>query len=138
LDRAEQSIRVAETSGTPPQSMAYFYSRGQLDATRSQCLLQLGDTAQSITAGHAALAGIHHSFVRNRAFSALRVGSAYLASGEIDQAARILGDAARLAAQNGSARLMEEFRATWGQLRPWARTREVRDLDELVIGYGLA
>jgi hypothetical protein len=138
LDRAEQFISVAESRGTPPRSMAYFYGRGQLDATRSQCLLQLGEPGPAITVGHAAMSSIGPSFVRNRAFSALRVGGAYLASGEIDQAARVLGDVARLAAQNGSARLMEEFRATWGQLRPWARTHEVRDLDDLVSGYGLA
>jgi hypothetical protein len=138
LDRAERSVRVSEDHGVPRKSLAYFYSRGQLDATRSHCHLQMGDPALAATVGTAALGNLHHSFVRNRAFTALRVGSAYIASGEIDQAAKLLGDAARMVAQNGSARLLEEFRATWGQLRPWARTKSVRDLDEQVIGYGLA
>jgi hypothetical protein len=68
----------------------------------------------------------------------LRIGSAYLASGEIDQAAKLVSQAARLAAQNGSARLVEEFRTTCGHLRPWAKTRPVREMDEQVISYGLA
>jgi hypothetical protein len=50
----------------------------------------------------------------------------------------LVGQAARLAAHNGSARLIEEFRATYGHLRPWSNSRAVRDLDDELLDYGLA
>jgi tetratricopeptide (TPR) repeat protein len=137
LDRAQEAVYKAEGLA-PRHSLAYFYGQGQLESTRSDCQLKLNQPAQAATSGFVALDHLHHSFVRNRAFTTLRIGSAYLASRDIDQAAKHVGRAARLAAQNGSARLLEEFRTTVGNLRPWATTRAVRDLDEKVGAYGLA
>jgi hypothetical protein len=136
LDRAEAAVSTAEGLA-PRHSLAYFYGRGQLESTRSHCQLLLHQPAQSIASGYTALDNLHHSFVRNRAFTTLRMGSAYLASRDVDQAAKHLGRAARLSAQNRSARLLGELRTALDSLRPWAGTRAVRDLDERVAAYGL-
>jgi hypothetical protein len=137
LDHAQRAVDGASALA-PRHSLAYFYSAGQLEATRSHCYLKLHDAEGAALTGTRAFALLDHSFVRNRAFTALRIGSAYLASGEVDQAARLVGQAARLAAHNGSARLLQEFRATYGYLRPWAKSRAVRDLEDEVAVYGLA
>jgi transcriptional regulator with XRE-family HTH domain len=137
LGRAEEAVVTAEGSA-PRHSLAYFYSRGQLESTRSQCQLELNRAAQATATGFMALDNLHHSFVRNRAFTTLRIGRAYLATRDVDQSAKHVGRAARLAAQNGSARLLGELRTTLASLRPWADTRAVRDLDEKVVSYGLA
>jgi tetratricopeptide (TPR) repeat protein len=137
LDHAQRAVDGAAALA-PRHSLAYFYSQGQLEATRSHCYLRLQDSERAATSGIHAFGLLDHSFVRNRAFTALRIGSAYLASGEIDQAAKLVGQAARLAAHNGSARLIQEFRATYGHLRPRAGSRVVRDLDEEIVSYGLA
>jgi tetratricopeptide (TPR) repeat protein len=137
LDHAQRAVDGAAALA-PRHSLAYFYGQGQLEATRGHCYLNLHDAEQAATSGIRAFGLLDHSFVRNRAFTALRAGSAYLASGEIDHAARLVGQAARLAAHNGSARLIQEFRATYGHLRPWANSRAVRDLDDELVAYGLA
>jgi tetratricopeptide (TPR) repeat protein len=137
LDRAQAAVQMADRLA-PRHSLAHFYGQGQLDATRSHCCLVLREPLLAVDAGYASLREMDHTFVRNRAFTTLRIGSAYLASGEIDQAAKLVGQAARLAAQNGSARLLEEFRTTCGHLRPWAKTRPVRELEEQIVTYGLA
>jgi hypothetical protein len=137
LDRAERAVADAAALA-PRHSLAYFYSQGQLEATRSHCYLRLHDAEGAATSGVRAFGLLDRSFVRNRAFTALRIGSAYLSTGEIDHAAKLVGQAARLAAQNGSARLVQEFRATYSHLRPWAKSRAVRDLEEETALYGLA
>jgi hypothetical protein len=137
LDNAQRAVDSAATLA-PRHSLAYFYSQGQLEATRSHCYLKLDDAERAATSGARAFGLLDHSFVRNRAFTALRIGSAYLTSGEVDHAARMVGQAARLTAHNGSARLIQEFRATYGHLRPWAKSRAVRDLEDEVVTYGLA
>jgi hypothetical protein len=137
LDDAQRAVDGAAALA-PRHSLAYFYSQGQLEATRSHCYLKLHDAEQAATSGIRAFALLDHSFVRNRAFTVLRIGSAYLAGGEVDQAAKQVSQAAWLAAHNGSARLIQEFRATYDHLRPWAKSRAVRDLDDEIAGYGLA
>jgi len=137
LDDAQEAVATAEGQ-TLPSSLAYFYGQGQLDSTRSNCFLRLHDARQATVSGVEALRLIDPSFVRNRAFSTLRLGSAYVESNDVDQAARLVGQAATLAARNRSARLVGELRTTRGQLQPWAKTKAVRELDELVVAYGLA
>src|SRR5262249_8489595 len=65
-------------------------------------------------------------------------GNAYLRSGEIEEAARVVGDAAGLAAKTRSARLVSELRATRERMRPWRDTQAVAVRDDRVMACGLA
>jgi hypothetical protein len=56
---------------------------------------------------------------------------------EIDEAARLLGDAGDIAARNSSARLIERLEQARAGLRPWQYTAAVRTLDDRLAAYGL-
>jgi hypothetical protein len=60
--------------------------------------------------------------------------------GEIDEAARVIGDAAVLAAQNRQSRLVKELRTARGRLQPWHNMTAVKELDERLrgVGFGVA
>ncbi len=130
-----RELGIAEANLTAPrnepeQSRMYFYTHGQFAGTKSRCLLQLGDVKGAIKAGEESLASVEPSFVRNLAFTKLFLGNAYTAAQEIDEAASLIGEAAVLAAQNRSARLLESLRSARQELNPWLRSAAVRRLDE--------
>ncbi|HEU0090055.1 MAG TPA: hypothetical protein VFQ77_20790 [Pseudonocardiaceae bacterium] len=55
---------------------------------------------------------------------------AYIQLTEIEEAARLLGDAGELAAANSSARLTERLHQARAQLHPWQGTKAVRELHD--------
>lgn len=121
---------------TPATSLVYFYGAGQYANTRAQCLLLLHDASPAVQAAHEALARINRSFVRNQAFSTLHLGNAYIQSGEIAEAAHVVGDGAELASRNHSARLVALLKRSRGRLDRWQHTRAVQALDERLHAYG--
>jgi hypothetical protein len=84
------------------------------------------------------LSGLDHSFTRNAAFAKVHLGMAYAQCDEINEAARLLGDASEIAARNSSARLIERLRQGRADLQPWRDTAAVRTLDDRLTTYGLA
>ncbi len=78
------------------------------------------------------------SFVGDLAFCRIFLGKAYLESGEIDEAARVVGSAASPVAQVWSERLVKELRTTRARMQPWQGTPAVKALDEQFAAYGLA
>jgi hypothetical protein len=63
---------------------------------------------------------------------------AYAQSGEVDEAARLLGDAGEIAARNSSARLAGQLEQARAAMQPWQHTSAVQALDERLASYGLA
>jgi transcriptional regulator with XRE-family HTH domain/tetratricopeptide (TPR) repeat protein len=103
-ERAQDGL--ASAGRVPAESPAYFYSEGFLASQKSECLLRLGKPDEAAASARAGLALFDHSFVSSRAFCVLRLGKAYLESGEIDEAARVVGNAAGPIAQIRSDRLV--------------------------------
>lgn len=68
------------------------------------------------------------------AFCTLFLGNAHLQSGEIEEAARVVGAAAGLAAKTRSPRLVRELHATRPRMQPWQHTQAVSMLDGPVDG----
>lgn len=136
LDIAQTGIADAVPQ-TPATSFAYFYGPAQLAATRSLCLLQLGDAAPAEEAARESLTRMGNSFVRNRAFSTIYLGNAYLAAGDLEQAAATVGDGAALAARNRSARVLQTIDQARAGMSPWESTPAVRELDAKLASYGL-
>jgi transcriptional regulator with XRE-family HTH domain len=124
------------TARTPATSLVYFYGYGQYADTRAQCLLSLHDAPGAVRAAQQALAGIDASFTRNQAFSTLHLGNAYIESGEIAEAARVIGDGAELAVRNRSARVVSVLLDARARLGRWQDTKAVKAMDERMASYG--
>ncbi|MDQ3762414.1 MAG: hypothetical protein M3460_12235 [Actinomycetota bacterium] len=78
-----------------------------------------------------------NSFVRDFAFCTLHLGTARLLSGDVEEAARVIGEGTLLAARIRSVRLTNEVKAARARMEPWRETRAVRELDERLAGGGI-
>jgi hypothetical protein len=117
--------------------LAYFYGQGQYLATRTWCLLELGDPQLALATAGQSLAAADPAFVRNVALTRLAQARAYAQMGEPGKACEQIADAAGLACQNNSPRLIRVLAQTRQQLRPWATTPDVAGLDERLRALGI-
>jgi transcriptional regulator with XRE-family HTH domain/tetratricopeptide (TPR) repeat protein len=121
----------------PAGSAAYYYHEGALASRKSDCLLRLGKPDEAAASARAGLALFDNSFVGSRAFCELRLGKAYLESGEVDEAARVVGSAVSPIAQIRSERLVQELRTTRARMQPWRDTPAIQTLDEQLAAHDL-
>lgn len=121
---------------TPETSLVYFYGPAQYASTKAQSLLLLHDAPGATRSAQESLRLVDPGFVRNHAFGMLHLGNAHIQSGEIEEAARVLGSAADLAQLNHSARLVKLLLKTHKRLDPWQQTATVQVLDERLAAYG--
>lgn len=136
LERARDGL--ASAGEVTPESPVYFYNEGYLTSHESECLLRLARPQEAAASASAGLALYNKSFVDGYAVCTLHLGNAHLQSGEIDEAARVVGDAAGLAAQTRSARLIKELRTTRARMAPWRGTQAVSVLDDQLAACGFA
>lgn len=134
LDAAETTLA---RTGEQQSGFVYFYGEGAHTLNCGQCHLKLGDAERAADYAQRSLAALDPSFTRLVAFTSVNLGQAYTRSGEIDGAARLLGDAGEIAAHNSSARLIERLRQARADLRPWVNTVAVRTLDDRLASYGV-
>ena len=123
--------------GDPGAGLAYFYDQGQYLATRTRCLLELGDPQLALATAGQSLTAADPAFVRNVALTRLAQASAYAQMGEPGKACEQIGDAADLACQNNSPRLIRALTGTRQQLSPWDTTPDVAGLDERLRVLGI-
>ncbi len=136
LDAAHAALPAAGDG--PVESVLLFYDEVHNIAIRGWCHLELHDAQRAADYAQQALGSLDPSAVRNTAFNTVTLGTAYVQCEEIDEAARLLGDAGQLAAGNSSTRLTERLRQARVQLRPWQHTTAVRELDDRLTSYGVA
>lgn len=129
FDRALAGLALP-TGQRSPESPVYWFDEGLVASRQGDCLLRQNKPVEAAASYHTALQLFDDSFVRGIAFGALRLGAAHLQAGEIEEAARIITEAALLATKNRSIRLMHEVRAVRARMEPWKDTRAVRELDE--------
>lgn len=129
LDQALRELGDADTGDVAAQ-LLYFYGGGQFLSTKTKCLLDMGDAQAAVEMASRSLAQIDPSFVRNMAFSRLDLARGHLRLRAIDEACEQIGEAARLTCRNTSPRLARSVIEVREMLSPWARTRQVADLDE--------
>ncbi|MGH3695517.1 MAG: helix-turn-helix transcriptional regulator [Pseudonocardiaceae bacterium] len=129
---------LASVGQAPTESTAYWYNQGLLLGARSYCLLQLGKPQDAAIAASTGLELLDDSYVDKLAYCGVFLGKAHLQSGEVEEAARVVGDAAGLAAKTRSVRLVTELRATRTRMQPWQGTQAVAVLDDQLKAYGLA
>lgn len=136
LDQARDHI-AGYTDGATLVLSRKSQSQQMLDSVEGMCLLQLGHPEQAVQHTSRALAALDRSYVRVVAFTTVDLSKSHLAGGDVEAAAGTLGDAAGLAAQNQSPRLVQDIRDVRGELTPWHDTEAVRQLDDRLRGYGL-
>jgi hypothetical protein len=98
FERAQNGL-AASAGQVSAESPAYFYNEGFLAGKKSECLLRLGRSQEAAANAAVGLTLFDKSRVGSLAFCTLRLDNAHLQSGEIDEAARVIGDVAGLAAQ---------------------------------------
>ena len=120
-----------------PESPVYWFHEGLVASHQSECLLRLGKPAEAAASAERGLKLFDSSFVGDLAFCMLNLGTARLRTGEVEEAARVIGEGALLATKHRSARLTGEIRTARGCLQPWHNMPAVRELDERLRGWGL-
>ncbi len=113
------------------------YQEADYISIRGGCHLTLGETDRAISYRQQALKVMDRSFSRDLAMATVGLSEAYVQCKEIDEAARLLGDAADIAVCNSSARLIERLEQAHASMQPWQHTTAVRTLDERLAAYGL-
>lgn len=137
FDRALSGF-ASSAGRTSPESPVYWFNEGNIHSQLSYSLLWLNEPAEAAASANRGLQLFDNSFVSNVALTTLRLATARAQSGEIDEAARVIGDAAVLATRNRSARLTKEVQATRSRLQPWQHTPAVTTLDEQLAGMGFS
>jgi tetratricopeptide (TPR) repeat protein len=120
-----------------PESPVYWVNEGFIASKQSECLLRLGNPAEAATSAQRALQLVDSSFIHGLAYCTLRLGTAHLLSGDIEEATRVIGEGALLAGRIRSTRLTSEVKAARGRMEPWRETQAVKELDERLAGCGM-
>lgn len=117
LSSAEQALdQVSIGAGAEPPWV--YRLEAHHIGTRSQCHLELHDPQQAADYAKQTLGSLDPSAVRNKVFITVFLGMAQVQRKEIEEAARLLGDAGEVAAGNSSARLTERLQQARVQLQP--------------------
>ncbi len=133
-DRAQSALPSGAGSADSP---AYFVHHGTLASQRCAYLLQLNEPRLALEAATFALDRYDPQYVGGHARAQIRSSAALLANVEVDEACRLLGEAADRAVRCPSERLTGELRAVRTDMAPYAQTRAVRDLDARLAACGL-
>lgn len=141
-DACLTALDTAHTVLTTADDQAPSYHSTYDEAThisiRGECHLKLGDTDRAVSYAQQSLETLDRSFARDVAMTIVDLGEAYVQCTEIDEAARLFGDAGDIAASHSSARLIGRLEQARADLQPWQHTTAVRTLDDRLASYGLA
>jgi len=134
LDTARAGIAAATGQ---PSVVAGVFTEGLHAGIRGKCLLQLNRPADALQATERSLATLDRTYVRDVAFTTVNLGWARLECGDLNHAAATLEQAADLAVQNRSARLVSGIHAVRARMQPWQDSRAVIQLDQRLRAYQL-
>ncbi len=107
-------------------------------SVRGECHLKLGESDRTVSYAQQSLKLLGRSHARRSvAMTIVDLAQAYVQCNEIDEAARLLGDAGEIAKNDGSLRLIERLEQARAGMLPWQYTAPVRTLNERLAAYGL-
>ncbi len=134
LDTAHTALTAADD-----QAPSYStYHEAIHISIRGGCHLTLGEADRAVSYAQQSLETLDQSLVRDMALTIVGLGEAYVRCKEIDEAARLFGDAGEIAARNSSARLIGRLKKGRAELEPWKHTTAVRQLDDRLASYSVA
>ena len=134
LDTAHTTLTRADDQ-TPSYTT---YNEAVHISIRGGCHLKLGEAEPAVSYAQQSLKLLDRSFARTVAMTIVDLTEAYVQCNEIDEAARLLGDAGDIAAGHSSVRLIGRLEQARAGMQPWQHTAAVRTLDERLAAYGLA
>jgi tetratricopeptide (TPR) repeat protein len=111
------------------------YNEADCISIRGGCHLELGEPDRAVFYRRQALEVLDRSSSREFCFATIGLGEAYVQCTEIDEAARLLGDAGEIAVGNSSVRLTERLVQVRVGMQPWQHSAAVRALDERLAVY---
>ena len=120
-----------------PESPVYWLHEGLVVSHQSDALLRLDKPPEAAASAERGILLYGNSSDSGLAYCNIRLGTARLLCGEVEEAARVIGEGALLATKNRSARLTSEIMAARVRLQPWHNTTAVRELDERLRGWGM-
>jgi transcriptional regulator with XRE-family HTH domain len=126
---------LTNTSNDVTESPAYWVHHGSIDSQASTFLALLGKPDQAVEAASAAHAQYDRSYVAGYVLCQVRLGHALILSGDITEAARVLGEAASHA--HLYPRLTADLYTARALMKPWATTHTVKTLDDQLRACGL-
>jgi hypothetical protein len=92
LDAAGTALTMTDDQQS---GYVYFYGEGQHSATRCRCHLELHEPQRAAVYAERSLKILDRSYTRNVAFATVNLGLARVQTNELDEAARLLGDAGK-------------------------------------------
>jgi hypothetical protein len=104
---------------------------------RGECHLRLHEAAPAVSYAQQSLKLLDQSHARDVAMTIVDLSEAYVQCNEIDEGARLLGDAGEIAAGHSSVRLMGRVEQARGSMEPWREAQAVRELDGRLTSLGL-
>jgi tetratricopeptide (TPR) repeat protein len=133
LDTAHTALMSADD-----QAPSYTtYDEALHISIRGECHLKLGEAEPAVSYAQQSLKLLDRSSARDVAMTIVDLSEAYVQCTEIDEAARLLGDAGDIAAGMSSVRLIGRLEQARAGMQPWQHTAAVRTLDDRLAAYGL-
>jgi tetratricopeptide (TPR) repeat protein len=137
LDKAAEAVARA-VSEAPVWPWLYPFSSDKLAAFSGSCYVRLGRGNEARSVLEEALK-LQAADLRHRATILIDLAAAHLmqrrSEVDADELCQFVAEAAGIAANKGSARLWDLVLKTRTRLQPWATSRAVRQLDELLRSY---
>ncbi|HKR49655.1 MAG TPA: hypothetical protein VJT72_08775 [Pseudonocardiaceae bacterium] len=122
LDTAHTALTTADDQ-TPGYSA---YDEAIHISIRGECYLKLGEGGRAVSCAQQSLKLLDVSRARVIAMTIVDLSEAYVQCTEIDESARLLGDAGEIAAGHSSVRLIERVKQVRAGMQPWQDTAAVR------------
>jgi ATP/maltotriose-dependent transcriptional regulator MalT len=133
LDTAHTALATADD-----QTPSYItYDEAIHISICGECYLKLGEGGRAVSSAQQSLNLLDMSRARSVAMTIVDLSEAYVQYTEIDEAARLLGDAGEIAAGHSSVRLIGRLEQARAGMQPWRDTAAVRVLDERLGGCGV-
>ncbi|MDQ7905958.1 helix-turn-helix domain-containing protein [Phytohabitans sp. ZYX-F-186] len=117
LDEAH-TWAASDTIGDAHEGHGSYCTPGHIEIQRASCWLTTGKPKKAIRLYEDALRTLPPVYQRNRAAALSRLAMAYLADGQIDQAASTAHAALPVARSSGAKRIFEEIKGVSAQLTP--------------------
>jgi hypothetical protein len=126
---------ASDTAGDAHEGHGSYCTPSYIEIQRANCWLTTGKPSAAITLYEEALATLPLVYQRSRAAALSRLAVAYIADGQLEQAASTAHEALPVAQTGGSMRIVDEVRGVGRQLAPYRKLQGVAALlDDLEDG----
>lgn len=134
LDREYAVLQAAHTD-EPRAAWWYFYDESFYWRTEGECALKLQRPDAAMHAIDKSLTLVDPANLHNYTFRLLFRAEARIQQSAVAEASSLVGDVARLTAGGASQRIGQRITDVRDLLKPWERTKPVRELDEQLAAY---